>query len=151
MSKQNIVVVDIDGTLAKVGERLKYLQQKSPDWDAFYNSCFDDEPITEVVDLVKNLAGIYHIIYCTGRREQVRDITYEWLEKHSLPDGHLLMRPNGDTRHDTSVKPAILFSFLEKHDREKGDIAFILEDRCRVVELWRSLGIKCLQVAKGDY
>ena len=30
------VVVDIDGTLSKVGERLKYLQQDPPDWDRFY-------------------------------------------------------------------------------------------------------------------
>lgn len=38
MSK-NIIVVDIDGTIARVGDRLKYLQQDKPDWNSFYEHC----------------------------------------------------------------------------------------------------------------
>ena len=34
------VIVDIDGTISKVGERLKYLLQSPKDWDSFYNDCF---------------------------------------------------------------------------------------------------------------
>jgi phosphatidate phosphatase PAH1 len=33
---KKIVVVDIDGTVSKVGERLKYLKSKKPNWDNLY-------------------------------------------------------------------------------------------------------------------
>lgn len=45
---KNIVVVDIDGTIAKVGDRLKYLQQEKKDWDSFYEHCDEDEPIKDM-------------------------------------------------------------------------------------------------------
>ena len=52
---KRIVVVDIDGTISQVGERLKYLKQEPKDWDSFYNDCFEDEPIEEMIDLVYSL------------------------------------------------------------------------------------------------
>ena len=30
------VVVDIDGTISKVGDRIKCLEQSPKDWDSFY-------------------------------------------------------------------------------------------------------------------
>ena len=46
------IIVDIDGTISRIGERLKYLIQSPKDWDSFYGDCFDDEPIIEIVGLV---------------------------------------------------------------------------------------------------
>ena len=43
------VIIDIDGTISKVGERIKYLQSEPKDWDSFYNDCFEDEPIANVL------------------------------------------------------------------------------------------------------
>jgi hypothetical protein len=40
-----IVIVDIDGTISKVGDRIKYLKQDPKDWESFYKDCFEDEPI----------------------------------------------------------------------------------------------------------
>lgn len=149
-----IVLVDIDGTISKVGERLKYLQQKPIDWDSFYNSCFEDEPIDEIIDLVKHLSKKYQIVYCTGRRECVRDITKKWIQKHIhgnelalLFDDFLIMRPNGDKRHDTETKPDQLLKSGWKIDA----IAFVLEDRNSMVKKWRDMGLKCLQVAEGNF
>ena len=31
------------------------------------------------------------------------------------------------------------------------NVKFVLDDRNRVVEMWRSLGLTCLQVADGDF
>ena len=45
------IIVDIDGTISRIGERLKYLIQSPKDWDSFYGDCFDDEPIIEIVNL----------------------------------------------------------------------------------------------------
>ena len=147
MIKKEIVIVDIDGTIAKVGDRLKYLKTTPPDYEKFYASCFDDEPIQEIVDLVRNLQSKYVIIYCTGRREEVRDSTEKWLIKQGLISCKLLMRPNKDHRHDTLVKP----EQLSNEGVMLQEIAFVLEDRDTMVAKWRSLGLKCLQVNYGNF
>ena len=142
------VIVDIDGTIAKPGERLKYLQQKPKDWDSFYNDCFDDDPIEPTCELVRHLEAKYTIVYCTGRRESCRNNTRLWLIKHKLPMGNiLLMRPNKDHRHDTLVKPELLITAAISRE----EIAFVLEDRNSMVAKWRELGLTCYQVAEGDF
>jgi len=54
------------------------------------------------------------------------------------------MRPNGDTRHDTIVKPEL----LAKAGIEP---VLVFEDRNSMVEYWRSVGVCCCQVAEGDF
>lgn len=154
---QKIVVVDIDGTISKVGERVKYLKQTPKDWDSFYNDCFEDEPIWPIIELVSSLyerhAGdrsIYEIVFCTGRREQCRNKTlawFNWIHKYSFAECRLLMRKDGDLRGDIEVKPELL--------REAGinleDIAFVIEDRNSMVKKWRELGLICIQPFEGDF
>lgn len=149
---KKIVIVDIDGTISKVGDRIKYLKQTPKDWDSFYNDCFEDEPIWNIVDLVYNLyLQSYYIVFCTGRRESCRQKTLNWFNKHFEPEiakfSALLMRPNKDHRHDTEVKPEL----LEKAGIDFNSIAFVLEDRNSMVKRWRELGLTCLQVADGDF
>lgn len=150
MSK--IVIVDIDGTISKVGDRLKYLKQSPKDWDSFYEACDEDEPIIDVVSLVEELVCTHRIYFCTGRRESVREKTVIWLDKHvgsmgCLWDEFLLMRKDGDFRHDTEAKPEL----LKEAGIDLKDIAFVLEDRNSMVQKWRELGLTCLQVADGDF
>ena len=148
---KNIVIVDIDGTLAMVGDRIKYLQQDKKDWDKFYEACYEDEPINEMVDLVQRLKyAKYKILYVTGRRESVRGKTLDWFKDKTninVDSSDLLMRKDNDYRHDTIIKPELI--------KEKGidfkQIAFVLEDRNTVVKMWREFGVKCLQVADGDF
>ncbi len=151
MGSGRIVIVDIDGTVSRVGERLKYLQKDPPDWDSFYEDCFEDEPVPEVLGAVVALAVDYQIVFCTGRRESVRDKTAEWLLKHGPIDARsdtaLLMRADGDHRHDTEVKPEL----LEKEGICVGDVAFIIEDRNSMVKKWREMGFICLQPFEGDF
>lgn len=149
---KKIVIVDIDGTISKVGDRIKYLQQNPKDWDSFYNDCFEDEPIIEICDLIYNLyLQGYKLVFCTGRRESCRDKTIKWLNKHFGPEvlkySRLLMRPDKDHRHDTILKPELLLN----NGIELNTISFILEDRDSMVEKWRELGLICLQVAKGNF
>jgi len=149
---KDIVIVDIDGTISKVGERLKYLQSDPKDWDSFYNDCFEDEPIDQIISLVDTLywAG-YNLVFCTGRRESCREKTINWMKKHFETEvvnrNLLLMRPDKDHRHDTEVKPEL----LKKAGIELNEVAFVLEDRNSMVQKWRELGLTCLQVAEGDF
>ena len=147
------VVVDIDGTIAKVGDRLKYLKQKPKDWDKFYDACDEDEPIKDVIHLVLMLSKYYHIVFCTGRRESVWEKTVNWLSEHvyGMDMGYyndkLLMRKEGDKRHDTVIKPEL----LEEADIELKDIAYVIEDRNSMVAKWRELGLTCLQPVDGIF
>jgi len=146
-----MIIVDIDGTIAKVGDRLKYLQQSPKDWDSFYASSFDDEPIKDIIDLVVCLFNKGHsIVFCTGRRESCKYDTIEWIKKHfpvHFTYHKLLMRPNNDYRHDTETK----IEACSNAGIMLQDIKMVLEDRNSMVEKWRSLGVRCLQVADGDF
>ena len=147
---KNIVVVDIDGTIAKVGDRLKYLQQEKKDWDAFYEHCDEDEPIEDMCRLVKDFHDLgYQIVFCTGRRESVREKTQEWLiwNVKAVCERELLMRKDGDWRHDTEVKPEL----LAKARLTPENVYLILEDRDSMVAKWRELGYRCLQVSEGKF
>jgi len=59
----------------------------------------------------------------------------------------ILMRKDGDFRHDTITKPESLAEAGIPLD----NIAFVLEDRNSMVSHWRKLGLTCLQVAEGDF
>ena len=146
---KDIVIVDIDGTISKIGDRLKYLQQSPKNWDAFYADSFKDEPIIEMVNLVKSLNVNYRIVFCTGRRESTRQITKEWIFKYmkNIWFPQILMRPNNDLRPDEVVK----IEQVKLAGINFDEIAFVLEDRSRMVSKWRSLGVRCLQVDVGDF
>ena len=147
------IVVDIDGTIAEPGDRLKYLKQEPKDWDSFYADCFDDKPIEPIIELVEKFLvndEEYKIVFCTGRRESVKKITWEWLGDNILYsdiDVDLLMRPDKDHRHDTVMKPML----LDEAGITPENTLFILEDRNSMVEKWRELGFTCLQVREGNF
>lgn len=148
----NTIIVDIDGTIARPGERLKYLESDPPDWGSFYNDCFDDEPILEIIELVKMfiVKRGYRVVFCTGRRESVRFKTEKWIKNYlgfKPTIDSLLMRSDGDHRRDVFVKPEM----LDKSSVFFSDVLFILEDRNSMVKKWRDLGYTCLQVAEGDF
>jgi len=153
---KDIIVVDIDGTISIVGDRLEYLKEDPPNWDDFYENCGEDKPNQNVIETVQQLGAndghydpspIYDIVYCTGRRESVREKTMDWLLKYGLPypsHHELLMRPDGDHRHDTELKPELIEPYKDR-------ILCILEDRNSMVKKWRELGYTCLQVQEGDF
>lgn len=147
---KDIVIVDIDGTIAKIGERLKYIKDQNPkDYNTFYDHVEEDEPICDILDIVVELARSYRIVFCTGRAERCRQQTERWLRNHiCMPmDYRLLMRKDGDHRHDVDVKPQL----LERAGIFPNQVLCILEDRDSMVKKWRELGFTCLQVNDGDF
>ncbi len=144
------VIVDIDGTISKIGDRLKYLNQDPPDWDQFYAHCDEDEPIQPIIDLLEDIDFFHDIYFFTGRRESCRAKTEQWIYDylHWENDNYkMYMRRDGDHRHDTEVKP----EFLDQAKLNIANVAFILEDRNSMVKKWRELGFTCLQVCDGNF
>lgn len=131
------IICDIDGTLAHMEDRSPY------DWSRVYQ----DEVDPIIKKLLDTIKYKYLIILTSGRDEVCREETNKWLRENDVPYGMLLMRPEGDIRKDSIVKREL----FERYIRDYYNIEFVLDDRNQVVEMWRSLGLKCLQVQEGDF
>ena len=57
------------------------------------------------------------------------------------------MRRTYDRRKDCVIKMEI----FEQYINNIYFVEFCIDDRTQVVELWRSLGLTCLQVADGNF
>jgi hypothetical protein len=143
---EEIVIFDIDGTLADVSERLHHIKKKPKDWDSFFQGIPQDKAIRSMVRLCNILyeSGI-KIILCSGRSDQYRRETIEWLAQERVNYHELRLRGGNDRRSDVIVKREMLAGM----DRSK--ILFVVEDRSGVVEMWRSEGLVCLQCAPGEF
>jgi hypothetical protein len=143
---EEIVIFDIDGTLADVSERIHHVKRKPKNWNAFFQGMAQDKAIHSMVRLCNVLyeSGI-KILLCSGRSEEHRPQTVQWLAQQGVNYHELILRPDGDKRTDTIVKREMLTSI----DRSK--VLFVVEDRSRVVEMWRSEGLVCLQCAPGEF
>jgi phosphoglycolate phosphatase-like HAD superfamily hydrolase len=141
-----IVIFDIDGTLADVSERIHHVRKKPKNWNAFFQGMAQDKAIHSMVRLCNILytSGI-QIILCSGRNEEHRAQTVEWLAQKGVKYHDLLLRKDKDRRSDTEVKRELLATL------DKSQILFVVEDRSRVVEMWRSEGLVCLQCAPGEF
>jgi phosphoglycolate phosphatase-like HAD superfamily hydrolase len=144
--KEEIVIFDIDGTLADISAREHHVKKRPKNWKGFFEGMSGDVPIVPILNLCNTLyeAG-FEIILFTGRPEDYRKDTEEWLDKHKVKYHSLFMRGSRDMRDDTIVKKEM----LEHINKKK--IAFIVEDRNRVVQMWRDEGYICLQCAPGEF
>jgi phosphoglycolate phosphatase-like HAD superfamily hydrolase len=143
---QEIVIFDIDGTLADVSERIHHVRKKPKNWNAFFQGMARDKAIHSMVRLCNILyASGIQIILCSGRNEEHREQTVTWLAEHGVNYHDLRLRKNNDRRSDTEVKRELLATL------DKSKILFVVEDRSRVVEMWRSEGLVCLQCAPGEF
>ena len=141
-----IVIFDIDGTLADVSERIHHLKKKPKNWDAFFQGMARDKAIRSMVRLCNILytSGI-HIILCSGRNEEYRTETVKWLAQQGVHYHDLLLRKDKDRRSDTIIKREMLSMI------DQSKVLFVVEDRSQVVDMWRSEGLVCLQCAPGEF
>lgn len=144
-----IYLFDLDGTLADMTHRLHFVKNGNKNWHSFYHACVDDQPISEMIHLLRVLkASGSEIWIVSGRSDEVMAETAYWFDSYSVPYDVLLMRTQGDYRPDNLVKQEMLDNMLDV-DRNRVVMAF--DDRSRVVDMWRANGIRCLQVTPGDF
>ena len=150
MNKRNIIC-DLDGTLADLTHRLHHVKGDKKNWDAFHAQCVNDKPHDDVIRIVDtfrlgNCGCAYprnNLYILSGRNEVVRAETTRWLEDNTpFVDIVLAMRKAYDHRPDTEVKRDMV--------RELGltpdNTLCVFDDRQCVVDMWRELGFRCLQV-----
>jgi predicted kinase len=137
------VFVDVDGTLATTEDGHGGTTRHQHDESRVIHDCCKEL----IAEWVRALYPHYNICIVSGRHDWCGDDTCDWLEMHGIPFDHILMRYSGDNRSDVIVKQEILNEFAAVFTKES--IAFVLDDRPRVVEMWRSNGIKVFPVRGG--
>lgn len=134
------VVFDVDGTLACIGDRNPYDSK----------NCLVDKPNHSIIALNKFISRgdkNVKIFVFSGRSDDSRKETIEWLRVNQVFYDELFMRQGSDNRKDAIIKQEM----FDAHIKGKYNVLFAVDDRNQVVRLWRSLGITCLQVAPGDF
>lgn len=142
------IVTDLDGTACLLNGRNPY--------DA--KGCINDVPNAPVVGLLHDLMHRYAIIVVSGREDKDREETEQWLRNHGLlfadPSEDkatgivgVFMRKAGDKRNDAIIKQEI----YEAEILPRFNVRFVLDDRNRVVDAIREMGIPVFQVAPGDF
>jgi FMN phosphatase YigB (HAD superfamily) len=147
-----VVVVDLDGTLYDSSAR-QHLAQAG-EWEAFHDASIKDPPNQSVLDFLNYLPATIKIIGCTGRNDRHRLTTDNWMLKHGVPVDEVLMRPAEDFSSDTLIKPQLLLEWAEEEypSQPLEELVWVvLEDRDKMVEMWRSMGLDCWQVNAGVY
>ena len=164
------VIFDLDGTLANIDVRRdKSLKPNGKlNWEIFaapdsiMNWDTPNVPVIKMAQLFKNDG--FKIVIFSGRNDRGFFATRDWLKIHNVPYDLLVMRPDKfqskawpiahgnpatpDMRWmpDEILKKAMLDTFVDIDD-----VFLVVDDRDKVVKMWRDLGLNTFQVAPGDF
>ena len=170
LKMKKTVIFDLDGTLANIDVRRdKSLKPNGKlDWEIFASptSIMDwdtpNQPVIKMAQLFK--ADGFNIVIFSGRNDRGFFATKDWLKIHNVPYDLLVMRPDKfqskawpiahgnpatpDMRFmsDEILKKAMLDTFVDIND-----VFLVVDDRDKVVKMWRDLGLNTFQVAPGDF
>jgi len=172
---KNTIIFDLDGTLATIEKRR--IKAGSPtgstptpekmNWDIFFdpeNIQLDlpNEPVIKMAQMFK--AEGFKIVIFSGRNDRSFFTTKDWLERYKVPYDLLVLRPdkfqkdsypiadgNQATKAmrfmpDEILKKAMLDTFVDIND-----VFLVVDDRDKVVKMWRELGLNTFQVAPGNF
>lgn len=145
---KDIALFDLDGTIALVEHRAHFIESRPKNWHGYFAACVDDPPNEPVIEILQALqtAG-YEIWIASGRSDEVRSETEQWLRRQRITWTKLLMRAAGDLRPDDVLKRG----WLRNGSIPKERVRMVFDDRDRIVAMWRRHGLVCLQVAPGDF
>lgn len=166
---KHTVIFDLDGTLADIEIRRKKSIKPNGkmDWDIFFHpdNIKYDKPIPAIVNLIQTYEDkAYKIVIFSGRNDRSWNETIAWLKRYEIPFDLLVMRPDkfksksspvadgnpatGDMRFmpDEILKKKMLDEFVDIDD-----VLFVVDDRQKVVDMWRDLGLVVLQPAPGNF
>ena len=164
------VIFDLDGTLANIDVRRdKSLKPNGKlDWEIFaapdsiLNWDTPNEPVIKMAQMFNDYG--YKVVIFSGRNDRGFFATKDWLKINNVPFDLLVMRPDKfkdsswpiadgnpatpDMRFmpDEILKKAMLDTFVDIND-----VFLVVDDRDKVVKMWRDLGLNTFQVAPGDF
>ena len=150
---KNTIIFDLDGTLALIDKRREVSTKPNGklDWGKFFNSTNIklDEPNLPVIKMAQLFSEQgFNIVILSGRSNKTETATRSWLSKNKVPFNKLIMR-NSETNHFTP--DWVLKKNMLDENLDINDVFLVVDDRDRVVKLWRSLGLTTFQVAEGNF
>lgn len=149
---KNTVVVDLDGTLSDGHARYPLVSGKHRDYAAFHARLGED-PVNEWCrDLIRGMMEIgKRVVFVSARPTSVTlkdgtvfDVlgaTRDWLAKHEIRYHALHLLRGEDSTPDQELKSA----WLNEYGKDR--VLFVVDDRQKVVDMWRAEGMTCLQCA----
>ena len=151
MNIKTTVIFDLDGTLALVDKRREIAKKPNGkiDFDIFYDPQYIelDEPNSSVIELAKMYKrNGYEIVIVSGRSDRTKEATERWLEKYGILYDQMIMRKRKNLTPDNELKERWLEKYLDRDD-----IRVVVDDRQRVVDMWRRNGLNVFQVANGNF
>jgi hypothetical protein len=153
MNNKNTVIFDLDGTLANIDARRKLATKPNGklDWDVFHDPSnigldVPNEPVVKIAELFA--MNDFNVVIFSGRTDKTERRTRSWLSRNRVPFHKLVMRPHKTMNF---VPDEILKKdMLDKHV-DIDDVFLVVDDRNKVVDMWRSLDLPVFQVAEGDF
>jgi predicted kinase len=136
---EEVILCDLDGTLAHMNGKRGPFEWLKTDVDDL------DETVARTIK--DHMALGHKIIFMSGRSEEGRKPTEQWLEFYGFKYHALYMRKAGDFRKDNIIKAEL----YAEHVQGKYNVRVVYDDRQQVVDMWRALGLKVYQVEKGDF
>lgn len=135
--KRDCIVVDMDSTLCANLTRRPFYEG---DWK---EKLIYDTPLAGPISIVRaqKMTGTCDVIILTGRREDGREATEEWLKTYNVPYDRLFMRAENDYTKGDAFKEKILNTFI----LPKYNVLFAMDDDNKCVQMFRRNGIICLQ------
>ena len=146
------IIFDLDGTLADIEDRRQLCTKENGkmDWDKFFDpkNIKLDKPNKPVINMLRLLweDSKHNIAIFSGRSDVTKEATRKWLHKHGIQFNVLKMRPKRNFRPDEQLK----LEWLNDMDW-KDDVEMVFDDRQKVVDMWREIGLTCAQVAPGNF
>ena len=146
--KPDVYLCDLDGTLCNVSHRRQYVSTKPRNWDAWNVGLVNDKPNLAVLGIITSLTYYYPLIFVSGRSDDYRKQTEEWLEKYDISYNALYMRKYKDNRDDAIVKGELADEIEKEYN-----ILGVFDDRKKVIDMWINRGIFVFDVGqgKGDF
>lgn len=144
--KPRCVLIDIDGTLA----------HNLSGRDIYDLSRVHEDTVDPFVGLIADALYNYgveqtgdpypRIIILSGRTDDSREATEQWLGNNMIPYDEFYMRKTGDRRPDDIVKEEI----YHEHIEPRYSVLGVIDDRPRVARMWRRLGLRVAQVGNPE-
>jgi hypothetical protein len=137
---ESCIICDLDGTL------VIHTGRAPLEFERIHEDTIDYR-LRFLLTMVREHPKGPKIIFITGRPENVREQTEEWLNNFFGGEYILIMRPERQFGLGNAVKKEL----YEKYIKGKYNVLCVFEDSDSCVEMWRNEGFLTLQVQNTDY
>ena len=150
---KNTIIFDLDGTLALIDKRRDLSRKPNGkiDFKILHDpsNIYLDKPNLPVIRMAQLFAQDgFNIVIFSGRSDKTKFTTKSWLTHNRVPFHKLVMRPHKTMNF---IPDDILKRDMLDNHVDINDIFMVVDDRQKVVDMWRNLGLTVFQVADGNF